>query len=177
MSSVAAGDSIRLWRIATEARKYGADDLTGAGAAHSPGRWNEAGVPVVCAATTVALAVLETAAHADNAGLPLNRFLVCIEVPKAIWESRATLGMDRVPPQWAAIPAGRTSANAGMAWLESGKSVLLRVPSVIVAEELAVLINPAHPDAQPLKVTVVRPFGYDKLFGRTAWENRVFPVN
>lgn len=39
-----------LWRIATETRRYKATDLTGGGAAASPGRWNEDNQPVVYAA-------------------------------------------------------------------------------------------------------------------------------
>jgi len=61
-----------LWRIATETRSYRADDLSGAGAAISPGRWNDTGEPVLYTAPSIALAVLETAAHLDDAGLPLR---------------------------------------------------------------------------------------------------------
>lgn len=32
-----------LWRIAAETRKYPTDDLSGGGAAVSPGRWNDDG--------------------------------------------------------------------------------------------------------------------------------------
>ena len=51
-----------LWRIATETREYRAIDLSGAGAARDPGRWNAAREPVVYCAPTIAIAVLETAA-------------------------------------------------------------------------------------------------------------------
>ena len=73
-----------LWRIAAETRKYGADDLSGAGAAKSPGRWNDDGQPALYTAPTIAIAVLETAAHVDDSGLPLNRYLVQIDVPDAV---------------------------------------------------------------------------------------------
>jgi RES domain-containing protein len=55
-----------LWRIAAETRDHPADDLSGAGAAVRPGRWNEEGQHVVYAAPTLALAVLETAAHLED---------------------------------------------------------------------------------------------------------------
>jgi RES domain-containing protein len=38
---------------------------------------------------------------------------------------------------------------------------LLVVPSVIIAEEHNVLINPAHPDAKRITATKVRRFVYD----------------
>ena len=53
---------MRLWRIAAETREYPATDLTGAGAAKNPGRWNDYKEPVVYCAPTIAIAVLETAA-------------------------------------------------------------------------------------------------------------------
>jgi len=153
-----------LWRIAAETRNYRANDLSGAGAARNPGRWNEDGQPVLYTAPTIALAVLETAAHIDAAGLPLNRFLVRIDVPDAAWAAREALSASALPPAWAAIPAGKASMTIGAEWLRSSRSLVLMVPSVIVPEEPTTLINPAHPHARKLVATVVRAFEYDRLF-------------
>lgn len=153
-----------LWRIATETRQYGADDVSGGGAATNPGRWNEAGQAVLYTAPAISLAVLETAAHIDDAGLPLNRFLVRLDVPPAVWRKRAELDPSTLAPTWSAIPAGATSAAVGSDWLKSLRSAILMVPSVIVPEERAALINPAHPDAVKIEAKVVRPFEYNKLF-------------
>jgi RES domain-containing protein len=153
-----------LWRIATETRRYAATDLSGAGAARSPGRWNDDGQPVVYAAVSIALAVLETAAHINDKGLPLNRFLVRIDVPPAVWDAREELPAAALPPSWAAIPAGSASVKVGSEWRASLSSAILLVPSVIVPEEYAALINPAHADAAKFSATVVRPFEYNRLF-------------
>ena len=153
-----------LWRIAGETRAYAADDMSGAGAAKHPGRWNDDGQPVVYAAPTIAIAVLETAAHIDTGGLPLNRYLVQIQVPAKIWKSRVILDRAKLPPAWDSIPAGRASIKVGADWLSSMTSLLLEVPSVIVPEEPAVLVNPSHPDAGKLKARTVRRFEYDSLF-------------
>ena len=155
-----------LWRIATETRRYGAADLSGAGAATKPGRWNAIGEPVLYAAPTLAMAVLETAAHIDDAGLPQNRFVVRIDVPDKIWRARITLGVTALPVTWAAIPAGRASVGLGSRWLREGASALLEVPSVIVPEESVVVLNPAHRDSARIKATVVRPFEYQRLYRR-----------
>lgn len=53
---------MKLWRIAAETRKYAAHDLSGGGAAASPGRWNDDKQAVIYSAPTIAIAVLETAA-------------------------------------------------------------------------------------------------------------------
>lgn len=153
-----------LWRIAAETRKYAADDLSGKAAAAHPGRWNEERQPVVYAAPTIAMAVLETAAHIDDGGLPLNRFVVRIDVPDAVWSAREELQAAALPTSWAAIPAGRTSVKIGSDWIRSLRSAILLVPSVIVPEERAALINPAHADARKIVGKVVRSFEYSRLF-------------
>jgi len=154
---------VRLWRIAVETREYRAIDLTGAGAAAHPGRWNDK-EPVVYCAPTIAMAVLETAAHVDDAGLPLNRFLVAIEVPDDVWAKREEIAPTALPPTWAAIPAGRASVKIGSEWLAALRSAILTAPSVIVPEEWTALINPRHPDASRVTAAVVRPFDYNRLF-------------
>ena len=153
-----------LWRIAAQTRRYAADDLSGAGAAKSPGRWNDDGQPVLYTAPTIGIAVLETAAHVDDAGLPLNRYLVRIEVPDAVWAAREVLDVAKLPVTWAAIPAGRASIQAGGEWLRGGRTAIFEVPSVIVPEESAALINPLHPDAKLLIAKIVRLFEYNRLF-------------
>jgi len=155
---------VRLWRIATETRKYAADDLSGAGAAKSPGRWNAEGEAVVYASPTVALAVLETAAHINPGGLPLNRFLVGIEVPDAIWAAVVDLPEAALHRSWSAVPAGMASVLVGSAWLKESSSAILLVPSVIVPEESVALINPKHPAARRMKAQVVRKFEYGHVF-------------
>jgi len=156
-----------LWRIAAETRRYGADDLSGAGAARSPGRWNDDGQPALYAAPTIAMAVLETAAHIDDAGLPLNRYLVRIEVPDDVWAARDVMDVSRLPASWAAIPAGHVSVQAGAGWLRGMHAAILQVPSVIIPEEPAVLINPLHPEAKRLSAKIVRLFEYNRLFRAT----------
>ena len=155
---------MKLWRIAAETRKYQADDLSGGGAANSPGRWNDHKQPVVYSAPAIAIAVLETAAHVDDFGLPLNRCLVEIDVPDAVWAQREEIDVAKLPSTWAAIPAGRASVKVGSDWLLSLRTPILMVPSVIVPEEWASLINPRHPEASRINAKVVRLFEYNRLF-------------
>jgi RES domain-containing protein len=153
-----------LWRIAAETRKYSAEDISGAGASISPGRWNGVGEPVVYAAEAISLCVLETVAHLDDAGLPLHRFLIEITVPDSVWAQREFLDVPMLPPTWSAVPAGKGSVDVGSAWLAKGGSPILRVPSVIVPEDFVSLINPKHPAASGITAKAIRPFTYDALF-------------
>jgi RES domain-containing protein len=155
---------VRLWRIATETLDYKANDLSGAGAAKHPGRWNDAGEYVVYAAPSIAMAVLETAAHIDPAGLPLNRFLVAIDVPQKDWNARRELDTAALDAAWSAIPAGRASVEAGSAWYRSARSLILMVPSVIVPEERVAVINARHAAARGLVATTMRAFSYGTLY-------------
>lgn len=156
--------SITLWRIATETKEYKAKDISGSGAAKRPGRWNASGEHVVYTAQTLALAVLETAAYLDDAGLPLNRFVVQLAVPIAAWKARQELKLPAIDPAWCAIPGGKASVDIGSNWYQSAASALLLVPSVVVPEERAVLINATHPDAKEIKSRTIRPFEFNKLF-------------
>jgi RES domain-containing protein len=155
---------MKLWRIATETRQYSANDLSGTGAAKHPGRWNADKEPVVYCAPTIALAVLETSAHIDDNGLPLNRFVVAIDVPADVWKKRETLKVKDLPGGWDAIPAGFTSIQLGSGWLGSRRTPILVVPSVIVPEEPICLINPQHADAHKIKAKTIRRFEYNRLF-------------
>ena len=155
---------MRLWRIATETRSHSANDISGTGAALRPGRWNRAGERVVYCAESLALAVLETTAYVGASGLPLNRFVVTIDVTGPMWKSRIQLHPADLDPAWDAIPAGLSSIHTGSRWLTEMRSALLLVPSVIVPEEFAVLINPVHPDASSVVATTTRRFNYHNVF-------------
>lgn len=115
-------------------------------------------------APTIAIAVLETAAHVDDAGLPLNRYLVRLDVPDGVWAAREILDVATLPLTWSAIPAGRASVKIGADWLRGGTAPILVVPSVIVPEEAATLLNPAHPLAAGIAAAIERLFEYNRLF-------------
>lgn len=150
-----------VWRIATDTRDYEADDLTGAGAKVSGGRWNEPGIPMIYAAGSRALACLETVVHLNAGGLPLNRYLVEIDVPGDIWAQAEVATAMSLSVGWDASPAGRVSIDFGSGWARRKRSLLLFVPSVIVPEESNILINPAHSDLSRLRARKVRKWVYD----------------
>lgn len=152
---------MRVWRIATDTPDYTADDVTGAGAKLTGGRWNRAGRPVLYCAPSTALACLETMVHLGGNGLPLNRYLVLIEIPDAVWAARETQSSGSLPIGWDATPPGRVSLDFGDEWLKTMRSAVLEVPSSIAPEDSAVLINPLHPDAAGLAAAKVRRWLYD----------------
>ena len=157
--------SFVVWRIATDTPAYEADDLSGAGAKSTGGRWNEAGIPVVYTSETRALACIETIIHLNAAGLPLNRYLVAISIPDDVWASAQRANQASLGIGWDALPAGRVSIAFGTNWLGAQTSALLVVPSVIVPEEFNVLINPRHADSGRITAAKVRKWTYDSRIG------------
>jgi RES domain-containing protein len=155
---------IRAWRIATDTPGYTADDLTGAGAKISGGRWNRPGSALLYCASNISLAVLETFIHLGAGGLPLNRYLVELAIPDDVWDRAIVL---HAPPVgWDAIPTGKVSLDEGDRWLKANRSALLIVPSVIVQEEWNVLVNPMHADAAAIAARKVRKWTYDPRLTR-----------
>ncbi|MDE2081246.1 MAG: RES family NAD+ phosphorylase [Burkholderiales bacterium] len=149
-----------LWRIAADTPTYEAHDLSGKGAELSGGRWNRKGTPLVYASVSRALACLETVVHLTQTPLPLNRYLVEIRVPQSAWDGAAGFDPARAIG-WDAEPAGKVSLDWGTTWAKSASSLLALVPSVVVEEELNVLINPRHPDLSLVRATKVRRWLYD----------------
>jgi RES domain-containing protein len=147
--------------------------LSGEGARRSGGRWNRVGTPLVYTSGSIALACLTSSLSTRpisssmlrkpslaTGDLPLNRYLVKVEVPDALWKA-AEIFDPKNHVGWDAIPTGRVSLDAGDAWAAARTSALLTVPSVIVPEERNILINPAHPDTTQLRAIKLRRWTYD----------------
>ena len=159
--------SVTVWRIANDTKTYEADDLTGAGARITGGRWNAPSDAVIYASETQSLACLETIVHLNAGGLPLNRYLVAITIPDFIWMQAETRTSAKLRVGWDASPPGRASVAEGTTWIRSLASALLRVPSAIVPDEYNVLINPLHPDSRRITATKIRRWLYDpRLVGK-----------
>jgi len=117
---------------------------------------------MVYASVSRSLACLETVVHLGGGiPLPFNRYLVQIDVPIALWNSRLKFDPAR-HIGWDAEPAGKVSMNWGTAWVQNKTTLLAEVPSVIVFEEHNILMNPNHPDADKITATKLRKWTYDQ---------------
>lgn len=150
------------WRIGVDTPDFEAHDLTGRGAWVTGGRWNRPGLAVVYASRAISLACLETLVHYDAAALPLNRYLVRIDIPEDVWEARHSFDAQAsAHVGWDAQPAGRVSLDHGDAWWRAKVSALLEVPSAIVPDESHLLIHPEHPDTRRIRAVKLRRWLYD----------------
>lgn len=133
---------------------YATSCLTGEGARRSGGRWNLAGTPLVYAATTPELALLETLVHLDGTPFydqpPL--VLITISVPD---DSLLALPVEELPAGWdqlsypSAVPAfllpRLAPAHPVLGWL---------VPSAVLpaSPSRCALLNPLNRRAAELQV-------------------------
>jgi RES domain-containing protein len=151
------------WRIVK--RKFRNVAFTGEGARRYGGRWNSKGVAVVYAAQSQSLAALEMLAHLDSGDV--LRYYVAIPVS---FDLRPVVDIDvsELPKNWKSYPAPRSLRAIGDAWVSSGESPVLRVPSVLVPSESNFLLNPQHPEYANLLIGEPLPFSFDpRLFRRT----------
>jgi RES domain-containing protein len=132
------------WRLCR--RRYA--DLSGEGARRFGGRWNSPGRAVVYLADHPALAALEVRVHLDLPFelLPADYVLMHVTVPD-------TPNM--------VYTANEESVALGNAWLKSGESPALRVPSVLVPHAWNILWNPQHADASQADIRSIEAFVFD----------------
>lgn len=127
---------MRLYRLGTA--RFPVWD--GAGAALHGGRWNAPGSPVIYAAGSLALAMLERLVQRQALG---GTLVVEAQVPDdLLWTD--LLGSP--PPGWRAL-ASPEAVAAGERWLREGGTALLRVASALVPREPNWVVNVRHPEA------------------------------
>lgn len=109
----------------------------------------------------MALACLETIVHLGGSHpLPLNRYLIEIEIPDDAWKARTQFDV-ALHVGWDALPAGLVSLDWGKIWAKSGVQLIAHVPSIVVPEECNFLLNSAHPLVTTLVAKKIRRWMYD----------------
>jgi RES domain-containing protein len=145
-----------FYRIVQE--QWSATALDGEGARRYGGRWNLPGVAAVYLAESRALAALEILVHAPREALRLNWLVIELEIPDSRIELIPTSSL---PENWRAQPSSRAAQAFGASWLRSGTNLALQVPSVVIAEEKSLLLNPFHPLMSDLVPGAPQPFSFD----------------
>ena len=152
---------MRIYRLT--ASRYVDTAFSGEGTRRVGGRWTPPGYRVVHAASSIALAVLETLVHVDPSVMPAHR-VIPVDIPEAI--PVTTIEVADLPDDWRRTPPSLSLRKIGKAWLDAGETAVMQVPSVIVPEESNYLVNPLHADFTQLAIRAPAPFGIDgRLFG------------
>jgi len=74
-----------------------------------------------------------------------------------------TLDASSLPPGWRATvdPAWATLQDIGGEWIDSMRSAILRVPTVLVPDQHNYLINPRHSDFKKIEIGAAIDFKPD----------------
>lgn len=138
------------------------DDLTGKGAEIAGGRWNSKGLPLLYTAESRALCTAEIAVHLPLGVVPQNYFLISIRIPDS-----EILHLDQLPKEWKSFPYSQQTKEIGDRFIREEKSLILKVPSAVIAGDYNYLINPGHPMIRHVKVLTIEPYAFDdRLFKR-----------
>ncbi len=134
-----------------------AGNLSGEGAKIYGGRWNSLGVPAVYFASSRALAVLEVLVHLPTGLLPKNFCMATFKVDADFIELKAEV----LPVKWRSFPFTKSTQMLGNQFLKENRSLLLKVPSAIVAGDFNYIANPLHPDIKKMKLLEKVDFSFD----------------
>ncbi len=142
-----------LWRISNYTT------LDGGGGLKASHRWHTRGHPIVYCAPNPAIALLEVLVHLEVAleDIPLQYRFLKIEAPDETPTER--MENDQLPQGWRS--AVNITRHIGDTWLQSRRTALLEVPSVLVPETLNILLNPRHPAAERIQVVAVVEHPFD----------------
>jgi RES domain-containing protein len=138
--------------------RHARDAFTGEGARLYGGRWNHAGVPMVYAAQTRALAALESLVHFSGAERGIAFVSFEVEIPDRLV---MRLEVGALPDGWRSAEPSPQTQRIGSQWQRSRRSVALAVPSVLIPQEWCLLLNPEHGDARKVMVRFPEPFDFD----------------
>lgn len=149
---------IECWRLVHE--RYVRTAFDGEGARRAGGRFNSIGTPVVYAAESLALAMLEVAVH-----LPSYRSLFERVTIPVRFDARHVAEVGELPAGWNATPIPPIVQAVGDRWQRSRQSLVLRAPSVIVPRAFNYVINPEHPSFPEIEIGEPEPIEVDaRLF-------------
>lgn len=143
------------WRLTKT--KYLSSAWDGEGAKRSGGRWNSIGVQVVYTSATLSLALVEVLVHLPSGILPAYS-----AVPIEFDESLVTsVEPGLLPANWKDHPPSAETKAIGDRWVTDARSALLRVPSVVVSNEVNYVLNPSHPAFDQVRIGTPIPFPFD----------------
>lgn len=132
------------------------DALSGEGAALRSGRWNPHGVPVIYTSLAYEGSLLEVLARVVARAVPAGHVASRIQVPE---DCRVEVLAEADWPGWYERSG---SHEIGRAWVDSGRSVALVVPSYVARPwGRNVVLNPHHPDFRAVRVEAVVPVTWD----------------
>lgn len=136
------------------------NDLSGTGARLYGGRWNNPGHSIVYTAGSRALSALEVLVHIPLKNIVQDFCIATLHIPDNI--AIKVLTKHDLPAGWQSLATTPELQCIGDEWVDTAKYAVLRIPSVVIADEYNYLINPLHPDAEGVTIINTQPFVFDQ---------------
>ncbi|SFT38141.1 RES domain-containing protein [Algoriphagus locisalis] len=146
---------MKVYRIA--GKKY-AGDISGSGAALFGGRWNRKGSPVLYTGENIEIALLEIVVHTPPAIVPALDILT-LEIPD---DSISEIEIKELPDNWSNYPAPSILAEIAEEWINSNRSIALKVPSSVIHSSKNYILNCRHPKYHRVKIIEHKEFRFDQ---------------
>ena len=136
------------------------NDLSGNGAKLFGGRWNSEGRPALYTASSRALALLETIAHAPAKMFQSKAYiLITIFAPDTDFHS---IDVNDLPEGWDAPDIHPFTQKNGDSFLIENKKLILSAPSVLMPEENIYVLNPGYAGMKKVKIIRKRQIHFDR---------------
>ena len=128
------------------------------------GHWNSPGFGVIYACRSFAGAMLECLAHTGIGRIPKTYVSVELRIPNSV--ATEMLTEETLPIGWDAVDV-TTARTIGDAWIESRRSAIMVVPSVVACKERNALLNPLHRDFTRIVAGKIEPVIWDARLFKT----------
>jgi RES domain-containing protein len=110
-------------------------------------------------AATLSLAALEVLVHVDTDLVPNDYVAFAVDIPDDV--SIETFAETESELVYLTTHFSLNCQRYGSEWLESGRSAVLEVPSVIIPKEKNYILNPFHYHFSHLQIYPADPFRFD----------------
>jgi len=144
------------------AKKKFCNDLAGRGAELAGGRWNSKGVAMLYTSQSRALCLAEIAVNLPIGIVPIDYYLVEIEIPDSV--NIAKINLKELKADWNSFPHSSETQQLGDEFIFESKSLVFKVPSAVVQGDFNYLVNPKHSDFHQIKINHTELFSFDKRF-------------
>jgi RES domain-containing protein len=114
------------------------------------GRWNTEGKKVIYASENLATAFLESMLRRQGVGFNTNFLTLTLSIPHLKFIT--TIKENKLPSGWKSPNDYVISQKIGDAWYLSQRSVVLKIPSAILADSYNIVINTTHKDFKFIKL-------------------------
>jgi len=124
------------------------NDISGTGAKLVGSRWNSKGIPLLYTSQHISLAVLEMLVNTNFKDYNIALELMYINIPDQL--PVASVEIKNLKQNWK--DDFEYTRYIGDEFIKQKESIILRVPSAVIAEEYNYLANPLHPDFTKISI-------------------------